>query len=54
VPEGHLCVQSGSPPAKKPTRKGFGMPAIKQMIRPEGEVHLDWRAEGLAIQTSKR
>jgi PAS domain S-box-containing protein len=73
VPEGHLCVkwsraadgqltlhwtESGGPPTKKPTRSGFGMSVIEQMIRQEGEMHLDWRAEGLAceivLQTLKR
>jgi PAS domain S-box-containing protein len=73
VPEGHLFVkwspaadgqltlhwtESGGPPTKKPTRRGFGMSAIEQMIRQEGAIHLDWRAEGLAceiiLQASKR
>jgi two-component sensor histidine kinase len=72
VPEGSLCVrwasaadgkltlhwsESGGPPTQKPTRRGFGTSVIKQMIRHEGEIHLDWRAEGLAceivLQTSK-
>ncbi len=73
VPEGHLCVkwslaaggqltmrwiESGGPPAKKPARSGFGISVIKRMVQEEGEIHLDWRAEGLAceivLQTSKR
>jgi PAS domain S-box-containing protein len=73
VPEGHLCVkwahatdgqltldwiESGGPPTKEPTREGFGMSVIKRLIRGEGEIHLDWRAEGLecaiVFQTSKR
>jgi PAS domain S-box-containing protein len=73
VPEGRLCVkwsraadgqltlhwtESSGPPTKKPTRRGFGMSVIKRMIQEEGEIHLDWRAEGLAceiiLQTPKR
>jgi PAS domain S-box-containing protein len=71
VPEGHLRVtwlsaegrltlhwtESGGPPTKKPTHAGFGMSVIKRMVEEEGEIHLDWRAEGLAceivLQTSK-
>ena len=72
VPEGHLCVkwwqaedrqvtlhwtESGGPPTKKPAREGFGISVIKRMIQEQGEIHLDWRAEGLAceivVQTSK-
>jgi PAS domain S-box-containing protein len=72
VPEGRLCVrwssaadgqltlhwtESGGPPTTQPTREGFGMSVIKEMIAQEGKIHLDWRAEGLAceiaLQTSK-
>jgi two-component sensor histidine kinase len=65
VPEGRLCVkwsraadghltlhwtESSGPPTKKPTRRGFGMSVIKRMIQEEGEIYLDWRAEGLACE----
>jgi PAS domain S-box-containing protein len=67
VPKGHLEVtwsraadgqvilrwtESGGPPAKKPTREGFGTSVIERMIREQlkGEMRLDWRAEGLACE----
>jgi PAS domain S-box-containing protein len=55
APEGMLILhwtESGGPPAKKPTRKGFGTTVIERMIREQlkGEMHLDWRAEGLACE----
>ena len=65
VPEGHLCVEwsrsadgqltlhwteSGGAPTKKPTHEGFGMSVVKRMIEEEGEIGLDWRAEGLACE----
>jgi PAS domain S-box-containing protein len=73
VPEGHLCIkwsdaadgqltlhwtESGGPLTKKPRRKGFGTSVVEQMIRQlKGQMHLDWRPEGLAceivIKTSK-
>jgi len=45
-------TESGGPPPKKPTRKGFGTHVIERMIREQlkGEMHLDWRAEGLACE----
>jgi two-component sensor histidine kinase len=52
-------TESGGPPARKPTRKGFGTSVIQRMIRRQlkGEIHFDWRTEGLAceiaLQTSK-
>jgi two-component sensor histidine kinase len=52
-------TESGGPPAKKPTREGFGTTVIQRMIREQlkGKMHLDWRSEGLAceiiVQTSK-
>jgi two-component sensor histidine kinase len=66
VPEGRLCVKwsraAGGQlnlaldrkrrPTKKPMREGVGISIIKQMIQEEGEIHLDWRAEGLAWKSS--
>jgi two-component sensor histidine kinase len=52
-------IESGGPPTRKPTRKGFGTSVIQRMIRRQlkGEIRVDWRAEGLAceiiLQTSK-
>jgi len=33
-------------------REGFGMSLIERMVREQlkGEMHLDWRAEGLACE----
>jgi PAS domain S-box-containing protein len=45
-------TESGGPPAKKPARQGFGITVIERMIREQlkGEMHLDWRIEGLACE----
>jgi PAS domain S-box-containing protein len=45
-------TESGGPPVKKPAREGFGTSVIERMIRHQlkGEMHLDWRAEGLACE----
>jgi two-component sensor histidine kinase len=45
-------TESGGPAVKKPTRQGFGTYVIERMIRglTNGEVRLDWRAEGLACE----
>jgi len=45
-------TESGGPPTKKPMREGFGTHVIERMIRGllKGEMHLDWRAEGLACE----
>jgi PAS domain S-box-containing protein len=47
-----LWTESGGPPATKPTREGFGTRVIGRMIREQlkGEMHLNWRAEGLACE----
>jgi two-component sensor histidine kinase len=45
-------IESGGPPAKKPTREGFGTSVIERMIREQlkGKMYLDWRAEGLTCE----
>jgi PAS domain S-box-containing protein len=53
--DGRLVLQwteTGGPPAKKPTCEGFGTSVIARMIREQlkGEMHLDWRTEGLACE----
>jgi PAS domain S-box-containing protein len=45
-------TETGGPPVKPPTRRGFGTRVMESMIREqlEGEMRLDWRAEGLACE----
>jgi PAS domain S-box-containing protein len=45
-------TETGGPPGKPPTRQGFGTRVIDSMIRGQlkGEMHFDWRAEGLACE----
>jgi two-component sensor histidine kinase len=67
VPNGHVQVQwsraadgrlvlrwteTGGPPARPPTRKGFGTRVIERMIHGQlkGEMRFDWPAEGLACE----
>jgi two-component sensor histidine kinase len=55
APDGLLILhwtESGGPPAKKPTRQGFGTSVIERIIREQlkGEMHRDWRTEGLACE----
>jgi len=49
---GRRAVRPAGPPAKKPTRQGFGTSVIERMMREQlkGEMSLDWRAEGLACE----
>jgi two-component sensor histidine kinase len=44
--------ESGGPVVKKPTHRGFGTSVIQRMIRHQlkGEMHLDWRPEGLECE----
>jgi two-component sensor histidine kinase len=45
-------TETGGPPVKPPTRRGFGTRVMDNMIRGQlkGEMRFDWRAEGLACQ----
>lgn len=56
--DGHLLlrwIETGGPPARKPTRKGFGSRVIEQMIKQlPGKLRFDWRAEGLVCEISFR
>jgi two-component sensor histidine kinase len=42
-------TETGGPPVKLPTRRGFGTSVLETMIRDavNGRVQLDWHAEGL-------
>ena len=44
--------ETGGPPVKAPTRKGFGTRVLDQAIRTQlnGKMWLDWRAEGFACE----
>jgi len=53
--DGRLVIrwtETSGPPAKSPTRQGFGTRVMDNMIRVQlkGEMHFDWRAEGLACE----
>jgi PAS domain S-box-containing protein len=53
--DGHLVLrwtETGGPPVKPPTRRGFGTTVMDRMVRGslKGEIRLDWRAEGLACE----
>jgi PAS domain S-box-containing protein len=45
-------TETCGPPVKPPTRQGFGTRVMDSMIRGQlkGEMHFDWRAEGLACE----
>jgi len=49
-------IESGGPPVKIPTRQGFGMRVMEWMIggQQKGDVHFDWRAEGLDCEIALR
>jgi PAS domain S-box-containing protein len=55
APDEHLILcwsESGGPAVNKPAHRGFGTSVIERMIRHQlkGEMHLDWRPEGLACE----
>jgi two-component sensor histidine kinase len=45
-------TETGGPPGKPPTHQGFGTRVMDSMIRGQlkGDMHFDWRAEGLACE----
>jgi PAS domain S-box-containing protein len=45
-------TETGGPPAKPPTRQGFGTRVMDAMIKGQmkGELRFEWRAEGLACE----
>jgi PAS domain S-box-containing protein len=45
-------TETGGPPVKPPTRRGFGTRVMESMIRGQlkGEMRFDWPAEGLACE----
>jgi PAS domain S-box-containing protein len=45
-------AETGGPPVKPPTRHGFGMRVVDNMIRThlKGEIKVDWRAGGLTCE----
>jgi two-component sensor histidine kinase len=45
-------AETGGPPAKPPTREGFGKRVMDGMIRGQmkGDLRFEWRAEGLACE----
>jgi two-component sensor histidine kinase len=45
-------VESGGPAVNKPTSEGFGTSVIDRMIGGLGEIHREWRAEGLSCQVT--
>ena len=45
--------ESGGPPVKEPTRKGFGVDAVDGVVRTlRGRIVRSWRPEGLACELS--
>jgi PAS domain S-box-containing protein len=48
-----LCwAETGGPPVEPPARRGFGTRVMENMIRDQlkGEIHFEWRAEGLTCE----
>jgi PAS domain S-box-containing protein len=45
--------ETGGPPVTEPTREGFGTRVMGKMVQQaKGEVHFDWRPEGLACEVT--
>jgi two-component sensor histidine kinase len=44
-------TESNRPPVDKPAHRGFGTAVIERMVRRfKGDLHTDWRPEGLVCQ----
>lgn len=44
--------ERGGPLVKRPTRRGFGSKMLETFMQMKGELHLDWRPEGLQCEIS--
>ncbi|HEV7372318.1 PAS domain S-box protein [Arenibaculum sp.] len=47
-----LWTETGGPPVRQPSRRGFGTGAVERVVRGQlgGQLSLDWRAEGLVCE----
>jgi two-component sensor histidine kinase len=56
APDGRVVVrwtETDGPPVSPPTRRGFGTHVMESMIgQMHGDMHFDWRAEGLACEVT--
>ena len=45
-------AETGGPPVKRPTRRGFGTSMVASMIRDQlgGDARFDWRKDGLVCE----
>ena len=45
-------TETGGPPVKQPTRKGFGTRVMEAMVQGQlkGDIRFDWRSDGLVCE----